>query len=339
MLFFDLLIGASVKAVKDFISHCYSRIKSVYRSLKRWLWELQGKFKAHDAFVHMCYGHMRDIESFEEELAEDFLPLEEDVERARAKLGLLIAQKAEIGVEEAYSKYFQLTGAVYAPLDYKPTVGDLAAASEGLELSIKKQLQSARKCLDKYVKEKGEGYINKYNKLTARLNFVREHSKTMAANKDVANKIKDQLFAMEDIAELREFTTVTKQDSGKTKTVTVEVDGKETKKEEPILVDVRSIKDSPEDREKAARWACTFIKMKNSSLSADELSMATIARYIDNVGERNDLDVQSRNYLTKCATIMVPLPSQQDISIKMAVQGPAARARREEMSVLDAEGF
>ncbi|AGN54054.1 RNA-dependent RNA polymerase P1, partial [Barley yellow dwarf virus-kerIII] len=326
--------------VKDFISHCYSRLRSIYYSLKRWLWEIQGKFKAHDAFVNMCYGHMSDIEDFEIPLAGEFEVREGEMEIARAKLALMIAQRSEIGVTEAYGKYASLAGCVHVPVDYKPSIKELEAAAESLEGHISEHLKAAKEASKIYIKEKGVGFISSFNSLKARVQHVKVQTLLEKENRSAAEKIKAQLFAKEDIAELREFTAVTKEKNGLTKVVTeTDDEGKSYKKEEPVEVEVRRIKDTPEDREKAAAWIRAYIKIKNSSLSADELSMATIARYVDTLGERELLDMDSRIYLKKCAFVLVPLPTPEDIDIQMAINSPAARAKREQLAILRAEGF
>ncbi|AGN54059.1 RNA-dependent RNA polymerase P1 [Barley yellow dwarf virus-kerII] len=339
MVFFELLIGASVKAVKDFISHCYSRLKSIYYSLKRWLWELQGKFKAHDAFVNMCYGHMSDIEDFEIPLAGEFEVREGDLEIARAKLALLIAQHSDIGVTEAYGKYASLTGSIPVPEDYKPSVKELGSAADSVESLISEHLQAAREASKIYIKEKGVGFINSFNSLKARFKHVKEQTLLFKHNEEAASKIKQQLFAVENIDELHNFTEVTQEENGLKKTIIKEVNGEEQYFEMPIKVDVRRIKDTPVDREKAATWIRAYIKAKNSSLTADELSFATIPKYIENLAAKHDLSAESRTYLTKCALIMVPLPTSEEIAIKMTVQSPAARSRREQIEILDARGF
>lgn len=70
--------------------------------------EISGQFKAHDAFVNMCFGHMADIEDFEAELAEEFAEREDEVEEARSLLKLLVAQKSKSGVTEAWTDFYKV---------------------------------------------------------------------------------------------------------------------------------------------------------------------------------------------------------------------------------------
>nr|UVF24201.1 ORF1-ORF2 [Apple luteovirus 1]UYP65688.1 P1-P2 polyprotein [Apple luteovirus 1] len=91
-MLFDDLICASFKVVKDFISHIYNNLRTVYKKFKVWLWELQGKFSQHDAFVDACYGYMDDVEQFEWDCYSAYN--DADVELALARLHLDTVLKA-----------------------------------------------------------------------------------------------------------------------------------------------------------------------------------------------------------------------------------------------------
>nr|ABY73595.1 RNA-dependent RNA polymerase [Barley yellow dwarf virus PAV] len=339
-MFFEILIGASAKAVKDFISHCYSRLKSIYYSFKRWLMEISGQFKAHDAFVNMCFGHMADIEDFEAELAEEFAEREDEVEEARSLLKLLVAQKSKSGVTEAWNDFFlKSRGGVYAPLSCEPTKQELEVKSEKLERLLDEQHQFEVRAAKKYIKEKGRGFINCWNDLRSRLRLVKDVKDEAKDNAKAAAKIGAEMFAPVDVQDLYSFTEVKKVETGLTKEVVKEVNGEETKRLEPILEEVRSIKDTAEARDAASTWITETVKLKNSTLNADELSLATIARYVENVGDKFKLDIASKTYLKQCATMSVPIPTTKDIKMKMVLQSPEARARRERMDVLDSVGF
>nr|ABY73607.1 RNA-dependent RNA polymerase [Barley yellow dwarf virus PAV] len=339
-MFFEILIGASAKAVKDFISHCYSRLKSIYYSFKRWLMEISGQFKAHDAFVNMCFGHMADIEDYEAELAEEFAEREDEVEEARSLLKLLVAQKSKSGVTEAWNDFFlKSRGGVYAPLSCEPTKQELEVKSEKLERLLDEQHQFEVRAAKKYIKEKGRGFINCWNDSRSRLRLVKDVKDEAKDNAKAAAKIGAEMFAPVDVQDLYSFTEVKKVETGLTKEVVKEVNGEETKRLEPILEEVRSIKDTAEARDAASTWITETVKLKNSTLNADELSLATIARYVENVGDKFKLDIASKTYLKQCATMSVPIPTTKDIKMKMVLQSPEARARRERMDVLDSVGF
>nr|AGN54065.1 RNA-dependent RNA polymerase P1 [Barley yellow dwarf virus-kerII] len=339
MVFFELLIGASVKAVKDFISHCYSRLKSIYYSLKRWLWEIQGKFKAHDAFVNMCYGHMADIEDFEIPLADEFVASEEELAMAQAKLKYMVALEAESGVEDAYTQLCIKKGYHSLTTMAKPTKGELAASTEALEAKISSHYSLIANTNREYIKNKGKGYINTFNSLFNRLHFVKKEADLAKENEDAAWKMQQQLFSVENIQELHDFTEVAREENGCKKMITKLVNNEEIQEEVPVKVEVRRIKCSEQAREKAAIWIRAYIKVKNSTLTADELSMATISKYVENLCEKHSMSAESRTYLTKCACLMVPLPTREEIDIKMTIQSPAARSRREQIEILDAQGF
>nr|ABY73661.1 RNA-dependent RNA polymerase [Barley yellow dwarf virus PAV] len=340
MLLFELLIGASVKAVKDFISHCYSRLKSIYYAFKRWLMEISGQFKAHDAFVNMCFGHIADIEDFEAELAEEFAEKEEEIEEAQSLLRLLVAQKSKHGVTEAWTDFFlKSRGGVYAPLSCEPTAAELGVKSDKLERLLGEMHQFEVRAAKKYIKEKGRGFINCWNDLRSRLKLVKEVKDEARDNIKAASKIGAEFSAPTNIEDLYSFTEVKKVETGLMKEVIKVVQGEEVKEMKPITEDVRSIKDNAQDRENASNWIREVIKLKNSTLSADELSMATIARYVENIGDKYQMDIASKTYLKQCAMMSVPIPTTKDIKMKMVLQSPAARALRERVAVLDSQGF
>nr|AKU47812.1 RNA-dependent RNA polymerase P1 [Barley yellow dwarf virus PAV] len=339
-MFFEILIGASAKAVKDFISHCYSRLKSIYYSFKRWLMEISGQFKAHDAFVNMCFGHMADIEDFEAELAEEFAVKEEEIEEARSLMKLLVAQKTKSGVTEAWTDFFvKSRGGVYAPLSCEPSTAELEAKADKLETLLEELHKFEVQAAKTYIKEKGRGFINCWNDLRSRLRLVKEVNDEAKDNAKAASKIGAEFSAPTNVQDLYKFTKVEKVETGLMKEVTKMVQGEETKRIEPITEDMRSIKDTSEDREAASKWITEVVKLKNSTLSADELSMATIARYVETIGEKYKLDIASKTYLKQCAMMSVPIPTQKDIKMKMVIQSPAARAARERVAVLDSVGF
>nr|BCP56410.1 RNA-dependent RNA polymerase P1-P2 fusion protein [Barley yellow dwarf virus PAV] len=340
MVFFEMLIGASVKAVKDFISHCYSRLKSIYYSFKRWLLEISGQFKAHDAFVNMCFGHIADIEDFEAELAEEYAEKEEEIEEARSLLRLLTAQKSKSGVDEAWTDFFlKSRGGVYAPLNCEPKSIELDAKADKLEKLLEDMHLFEVRAAKTYIKEKGRGFINCWNDLRSRLQLVKSVKDEAKDNIKAASKIGVEFSAPTNIADLYTFTEVTKVETGLTKETTRVVNGEEETSTVPLVEDVRKIKDDEVSRESASNWIREVIKLKNSTLSADELSLATIARYVENLGEKYKLDIASKTYLKQCAMISVPIPSQKDIKTKMVIQSPAARALRERVAVLDSQGF
>jgi len=340
MVFFELLIGASVKAVKDFISHCYSRLKSIYYSFKRWLLEISGQFKAQDAFVNMCFGHMADIEDFEAELAEEFSAREDEIEEARSLVKLLVAQKSKSGVSEAFADYFwKSRGTDYVPLSCEPTTAELEVKTEKLERLLSEMHKFEVQAAKTYIKEKGRGFINCWNDLRSRLKQVKEVRDEAADNKHVASKIEEQFSRPIPVEDLYTFTEVERKETGFMKEVKRQVSGEEEKVLEPVYEETRRIKNSAESREAASKWIVETLKLKNSTLSADELSLATIARYVENLGEKFKFDIASKTYLKQCAMLHVPIPSQRDIKLKMVIQSPAARAARERVAVLDSQGF
>lgn len=345
-MFFEILIGASVKAVKDFISHCYSKFKSIYYSFKRWLLEISGQFKAHDAFVNMCFGHMADIESFEEELAEEFALKEEEIETCQSLIRLIMAQGTKQGVLEAWTDFhLKSRGGVYSPLSCEPQKGELAAKTEKLERLLEEQHLFEVRAAKTYIKEKGRGFINCWNDLRTRLKLVKQVKDEARDNLKAAAKIGADLTSPTDVEDLYSFTEVRQIETGFMKEVKKVTTDPETGAEcstshmEPVTEELRSIKDTPEDREKASTWIREVIKLKNSTLSADELSMATIGRYVETLGCQQKLDIASRTYLKQCAMMSVPIPTAKDIKLKMVIQGPEARARRERVAVLDSQGF
>lgn len=339
-MLFEVLLGASAKAIKDFISHCYNRLKSIYHAFKRWLLEISGKFKAHDAFVNMCFGHMSDIEEFEVALGQEFQSVEDEIEECRSLLNLLVAQKSKTGIKAAWDKYFLNTnGSKYIPLNCQPSNEELQSKADKLEGLLSKRQQFETRAAKQYVKEKGRGFINTFNELRSRLRHVKEVTNLAEENRHCAEKIKAQLYQQENIEDLHKFTEVTKEWNGLTTLVTTTEGDETVQMEKQVKIDVRRIKDTDADREMASKWVHEYIKCKNATLSADELSMATIARYVENLADRHNLCTESKVYLKQCALLTVPIPSTKDINLTMAIQSPAARARREQMSILNSEGF
>lgn len=302
--------------------------------------EISGQFKAHDAFVNMCFGHIADIEEFEKCLAEDFHSIEEEEEEARSLLRLITAQTAKSGVLEAWTDYmFKSGGSSYAPLSCEPSKEVLELKVSKLEQLMEKKHSFEVDAAKEYIKNKGKGFINTFNGLRERLRYVKEQTDIMEENKYCATKMASMFASPEEIEDLHKFTEVVKEENGLTKTITKTVNGEDVDEEVPVKIDVRRIKDTTEDRRKAAKWVHEYVKTKNMTLSADELSGATITRYIENVAQREHLNMSSIAYLKKCALLSVPIPSMEDINMKMVTQSPAARERRQKLAVLNSEGF
>lgn len=94
MLDFSGLISASVKVVKDFIAFLYKNARTVYQKFKRWLWQIQGKFNAHDAFAEVCYGFMDDVEEFEWELQVNYAKAQYELRLAEDAFNRVITKAA-----------------------------------------------------------------------------------------------------------------------------------------------------------------------------------------------------------------------------------------------------
>jgi hypothetical protein len=105
----------------------------------------------------------------------------------------------------------------------------------------------------------------------------------------------------------------------------------------PVTKTLRRVRSA--DRAEAANWIRHYVRNKNRLLTADEVSHATINRYVEQFAEDMKLDAESSTYLINCALRMVPLPMPVDFDIMKTVHCPVARAARNDLRAISAPDF
>nr|UBR90297.1 RNA-dependent RNA polymerase P1-P2 fusion protein [Rose spring dwarf-associated virus] len=363
MLLFEGLLTASARVVKDFISYIYSRLKSVYYSLKRWLWTLQGKFQPHDAFVAMVYGYMDDVEDFEVPLALEYEATERELKEAQDELNRLEGKLRFTSFNpwvNLMKKTFTREAAPepFWPVPSRPDCADPCISSPLIEDEEEvsgpepepiffQQKLDERHCMEArmdvlnsevkfdnvkeriqivYQEVRGARPFGKiFNTMHQRMKHVGKclRRRSEAAARSV--ELEKRVSAKTDIADFHSLCEVEEVETGEFHPVKQDADGEDLPRLPKIEV-VRRIKD--DCHRSAATWIREYVRCKNSQLSADEVSHATITRYVEQFCEKNKMDMDSRVFLMQRALLMVPIPKPIDIDIAMTVHSPAARELR-----------
>nr|DBA07211.1 TPA_asm: RNA-dependent RNA polymerase P1 [Prunus humilis associated luteovirus] len=353
-MFFDSLLVASVKVVKDFVSYLYTNLKFVYKSLKRWLLELQGKFIQHDAFVDMVYGFMDDVEEWEWEAQIEYEKAHIQMQMAKEKL--LQMQKASSAPLPVWPQPMRpdfadpigpptLTDGVVLP---DPPVRGVVTAADAEALNVQcyeeselmqqelivahsklDVIETEEHIKDRYAQEKGAHFLGKFiNTLSSRLAYVKRCAARRAESVRLAAKVQKQVLQVDNVPDFEAMCTMEEIETGETKQVKGGKDG-----DEPSIVPIkRWVRRLRLDDPQVKRDACKYIRRHvihhNCRLNSDEVSLLTINRYVSQFAELMKLDQNSSEYLLKAALLMVPIVDKQSLLSTMVVQSPAARELR-----------
>nr|WTM05123.1 RNA-dependent RNA polymerase [Luteovirus glycinis]WTM05129.1 RNA-dependent RNA polymerase [Luteovirus glycinis]WTM05177.1 RNA-dependent RNA polymerase [Luteovirus glycinis] len=361
MFNFDSLVTATARVVKDFISFCYNRARHVYYALKRWLWELQGVFAAHDAFVDMCYDAMYGVEEFEWELQKQYSTAEIDVQLAEHEYKRLLADGAPLGSwpqpcapQGSFRSSDDFDVAARAAeanpiVDPQPSLikgcGDKSPSNptrieKFINLVQKKEVLSATEALIKHTYEEqiGESPFGKwFNTLPNRMNYIKRAAAKQAKAAKRSKSVRQMVTEVNVIPDFISCCDVVQVDTGEKLPSKKDKEGNELPPE-PKLKMFRRVK--PEHVGDARKYICQHIRNNNMRLiDGSDVSHATINRYALKFCEDLELDMTSTEMLIKYAMVMVPLPRKSDIEAAKIVQSPAARQIRHELGVLNAEVF
>nr|AWK57393.1 putative RdRP [Soybean dwarf virus] len=361
MFNFDSLVTATARVVKDFISFCYNRARHVYYALKRWLWELQGVFAAHDAFVDMCYDAMYGVEEFEWELQKQYSTAEIDVQLAEHEYKRLLADGAPLGswpqpcAPQGSFRSSDDFDVVARAAEANPIVDPQPSLIKGcgdkspsnptriekfINLVQKKEVLSATEALIKHTYEEqiGESPFGKwFNTLPNRMNYIKRAAAKQAKAAKRSKSVRQMVTEVNVIPDFISCCDVVQVDTGEKLPTKKDKEGNELPPE-PKLKMFRRVK--PEHVGDARKYICQHIRNNNMRLiDGSDVSHATINRYALKFCEDLELDMTSTEMLIKYAMVMVPLPRKSDIEAAKIVQSPAARQIRHELGVLNAEGF
>nr|UGN61236.1 RNA-dependent RNA polymerase P1-P2 fusion protein [Soybean dwarf virus] len=361
MFNFDSLVSATAKVVKDFIHFCYNRARHVYYALKRWLWELQGVFAAHDAFVDMCYDAMYGVEEFEWELQKQFSSAEHDVLIAKHEFERLLRDGAPLRTwpqpcapmgSFRSSDDFQVAAQEAENLsliDPEPSLikgsGDYSLDNPNriekfIDLVQKKEVLSATEQMIKHAYEEhiGEAPFGKwFNTLPSRMNYIKRAASKKAKAFKRSNSVRQMVNEVNVIPDFISICDVVQVDTGEKLPPKKDKDG-EPLEPEPKLKMMRRIR--PEHYGEARTYIRQHIRNNNMRLiDGSDVSHATINRYALKFCEDLELDMTSTAMLVDYAMTMVPIPLKNDIERAKIVHSPAARQIRQELGVLNAEVF
>nr|WTM05117.1 RNA-dependent RNA polymerase [Luteovirus glycinis] len=361
MFNFDSLVSATAKVVKDFIHFCYNRARHVYYALKRWLWELQGVFAAHDAFVDMCYDAMYGVEEFEWELQKQFSSAEHDVMIAKLEFERLLKDGAPLRTwpqpcapmgsfrssddfQEAAREAENLS-----IMDPEPSLikgsGDYSLDNPNriekfINLVQKKEVLSATEQLIKnaYEEHIGEAPFGKwFNTLPSRMNYIKRAASKKAKAVKRSNSVRQMVNEVNVIPDFISICDVVQVDTGEKLPPKKDKDG-EPLEPEPKLKMMRRVRS--EHYGDARSYIRQHIRNNNMRLiDGSDVSHATINRYALKFCEDLELDMTSTAMLVDYAMTMVPIPLKNDIERAKIVHSPAARQIRQELGVLNAEVF
>ncbi|AVX32313.1 polymerase P1 [red clover-associated luteovirus] len=362
---FDALLTASIKAVKDFVSYCFSSSRAVYKALKKWVWELQGKFSQYDSFVCSVYGAMDDVEAFEFECLEAVEEANTAFLLARSKLQELtstLPYKAP-PLQSKIQGFPMPTRPLGAPHEeFPPTYPSTPLPTCLVEESLPEcfQLKKAQKdyavaaiekqqakedAIEIYEENFGKAFFKPlFRSLASRLAHVKKAQQKRNAVDLRAKKIAAEANYIEDIPELLSLTTAHEVETGillpaKTKTNprTEEVVELPREKEKTW---VRTLINEPQSISAAKKWVRAAVCNKNRRLlNSDEISAATIQRYIEQLCEDAKLDVKSTKFLVEVGLRHIPIPTNTDITTAMVVHCPEARRRRAELDAITSSVF
>ncbi|APG76541.1 hypothetical protein 1 [Wuhan insect virus 20] len=367
---FDQLLTASVRVIRDFISFCYNKAGSIYCSLKKWLWDLQGKFQQYDAFVDLCYGFMDDVEEAEFErlqVYEDSL-MEESL--ARKELSRILALPVagcwpmptrppgsvnceEYGYESALPADHQalipeenVQAVKPVPLKLQPKTAvsqeERETAFLNFAAATAKFDQIKETIKDLYAEERGPTPFGRwFGTLKQRMATVKQAKIRRERSKVYAAKVEQEMAYKENIPELLALTICVEVDTGEPLPVKKDEQGAVRAGFSPGTKKVlmRQISSSPSDRKDAANWIRHYVRNKNRRLSSDEVSHATIQRYVEQICSDLKLDLSSTTFLLDKALMTVPVPTKRDLKSAMIVHSPAACSLRRELAVLNSSVF
>nr|WTM05153.1 RNA-dependent RNA polymerase [Luteovirus glycinis] len=361
MFNFDSLVSATAKVVKDFIHFCYNRARHVYYALKRWLWELQGVFAAHDAFVDMCYDAMYGVEEFEWELQKQFSSAEHDVLVAKHEFERLLRDGAPlrtwpqpcapVGSFRSSDDFHEAAKEAenLSLMDPEPELikgsGDYSLDNPNriekfINLVQKKEVLSATEQMIKHVYEEhiGEAPFGKwFNTLPSRMNYIKRAASKKAKAAKRSNSVRQMVNEVNVIPDFISICDVVQVDTGEKLPPKKDKDG-EPLEPEPKMKMMRRVR--PEHYGDARSYIRQHIRNNNMRLiDGSDVSHATINRYALKFCEDLELDMTSTAMLVDYAMTMVPIPLKNDIERAKIVHSPAARQIRQELGVLNAEVF
>nr|AFP55349.1 RNA-dependent RNA polymerase [Soybean dwarf virus] len=361
MFNFDSLVSATAKVVKDFIHFCYNRARHVYYALKRWLWELQGVFAAHDAFVDMCYDAMYGVEEFEWELQKQFSSAEHDVLIAKHEFERLLRDGAPlrtwpqpcapIGSFRSSDDFQEAAREAenLSLMDPEPSLikgsGDYSLDNPNriekfINLVQKKEVLSATEQMIRHAYEEhiGEAPFGKwFNTLPSRMNYIKRAASKKAKAVKRSNSVRQMVNEVNVIPDFISICDVVQVDTGEKLPPKKDKDG-EPLEPEPKLKMMRRVRS--EHYGDARSYIRQHIRNNNMRLiDGSDVSHATINRYALKFCENLELDLTSTAMLVDYAMTMVPIPLKNDIERAKIVHSPAARQIRQELGVLNAEGF
>nr|UVK78449.1 MAG: RNA-dependent RNA polymerase P1-P2 fusion protein [Soybean dwarf virus] len=361
MFNFDSLVSATAKVVKDFILFCYNRARHVYYALKRWLWELQGVFAAHDAFVDMCYDAMYGVEEFEWELQKQFSSAEHDVLVAKHEFERLLRDGAPlrtwpqpcapIGSFRSSDDFHEAAKEAenLSLMDPEPELikgsGDYSLDNPNriekfINLIQKKEVLSATEQMIKHAYEEhiGEAPFGKwFNTLPSRMNYIKRAASKKAKAAKRSNSVRQMVNEVNVIPDFISICDVVQVDTGEKLPPKKDKDG-EPLEPEPKMKMMRRVR--PEHYGDARSYIRQHIRNNNMRLiDGSDVSHATINRYALKFCEDLELDMTSTAMLVDYAMTMVPIPLKNDIERAKIVHSPAARQIRQELGVLNAEVF
>nr|UVH27286.1 P1-P2 fusion protein [Mume associated luteovirus] len=368
-MLFDSLIYASGKLVKDFVSYLYTNLKFVYKSLKRWLLELQGKFRQHDAFVDMVYGFMDDVEEYEWEsqikYSDAHLQLQaaklklESMEKAAAAplpdwpqpmrpdnadpLGPPNLQDGEVFPEPTPSgvKYEEVVNRTIEVKEAKAFSEEELLIQSTIVCHAKLHLiEVEEEIKETYSREKGVHYLGRFiNTLSSRMDYVKRCAERRSESTRLASKVEQQVFQVENLMDFEAMCQMEEVETGETREVKGEKDG-ETPTKKKMTKWVRRLRlDDPKVRKDAALFIRRHVVHHNCRLSSDEVSVMTINRYVSQFCDELKLDQNSTEYLMRVAMVMVPIVSKADLLATMVIQSPAARELREMKNTVESGVF
>nr|QDX18364.1 RNA dependent RNA polymerase P1 [Nectarine stem pitting associated virus] len=328
-MIFDLLISASTKALKDFISFIYSKCRNIYCRFKKWLMD----FSEYDAFVAECFETMFEVETFQEEVVDNFIRLEDELAAAEAKL------------REVHNPY--LWGAISdyifpsRPEDVEDAKQNVWTKQMHMDIFIDDTLDDMEEAVSGTMTESQlEVLALTPNQLKARLRKAAKHRRQKAA----AKQMREAMDKVEKIAELSDWTTFEHVEvvDQKNSHPAREEQGEDGKRMIPARIVkkwtwVRNIKIGEEV--KARHFIRAYVMSKNLRLRGDDVSKVTIQRYVEQFCDANDFSLEAKTQLIKVALMMVPVPTKTEIDMAMVVHCPRAEALRHQLECIESSVF
>ncbi|AKI33361.1 RNA dependent RNA polymerase P1-P2 fusion protein [Nectarine stem pitting associated virus] len=328
-MIFDLLISASTKAIKDFISFLYSKCRNIYCRFKKWLMD----FSEYDAFVAECFETMFEVETFQEEVVDAFIRIEDELAAAEAKL------------KEVHNPYLwgKISEYIFPsrPEDVEVAKLQVYAKEVQMRVFIDDTLDDMEEAVSGTMSESQvEALALTPNQLKARLKKAAKHRR----QKQAAKKMREAMDKVEKIAELSDWTTFEHVEvvDQKHSHPAREEQGEDGKKIIPAKIAekwiwVRNIKTGEEKR--ARHFIRAYVMSKNLRLRGDDVSKVTIQRYVEQFCDANDFSLEAKTQLIKVALMMVPVPTKTEIDMAMVVHCPRAEALRHQLECIESRVF